>query len=112
MDSPQKRPPSLYDYTPKPNKEAVKAYALDRTTPGQSLTIERGAMRSALDGPGGPGLQASPNRALNGSKSSKQLQQAGDGISGTSLYEPKVISSARKPPLVSKTIETRSRSSA
>jgi len=60
-------------------------------TPSQSLTIERGAMRSALDRPEMMigGQQATLNKHLNGAKSSKAFERMGEGINGgPSIQEP------------------------
>lgn len=113
--SPEKRPPSLYSQTPNmKDKTSAKAYQL-QGTPGLSQTIERGGMKiyNPMDGPGPSNQQAYLNSQLNGSKSTKQFQRMGDGISGVSVSDPIVMNSARRPPMpVTNKFETRSRSSA
>ena len=82
--SPGKRPPR-YNETPKMDSRSnLKMQNLRQTPgPGQSMTIDRGQMRTELANPqflDGPPKGMGLNNAIMGAKSSGQFQGMGDGI--------------------------------
>ena len=84
MESPQKRN-IQYHQTPKPSESKSKAAYL-QGTPSQSMTVQRGAMKSALDAP--IIMDTHVNQPLSYTRSVKSFRDKmamGDGISGTSL---------------------------
>ena len=72
------KPPALYNETPKMDTRSNAKLQNLRTTPGpaQSLTIDRGQMRTALENPqfiDGPPPDMGLNNAIMGAKSSGQF---------------------------------------
>ena len=79
------------------------------------MTIDRGALKSALENPmfiAGEKLGMDPYRQstqMKGTRSTKSFSKMGDGLSSKSVYEPAIMLSARKNPTIG--LDTRSRSS-
>ena len=98
MDSPQKRP-SQYHQTPKASEAKSKAAHL-QGTPSQSMTVQRGQMRSALDAPAI--IDSHVNVPLTYTKSQKTFEPASGRAVGEGIYtakmEPAIMNSARRPP--------------